>query len=58
VFSNPGPQCWEELGRFVGYLKGIEPDIQLIYHKLIELRALAYVDSNYMPQTKKTPGEE
>jgi hypothetical protein len=32
-FSNPGPQHWEELGRFVGYLKGIEPDIHLIYRK-------------------------
>jgi hypothetical protein len=46
-FSNPGPQQWEELGRFVGYLKGIEPDIHLIYRKPMELRALSYVDSNY-----------
>jgi hypothetical protein len=46
-FSNPGPQQWEELGRFVGYLKGIEPDIHLIYHKPIKLRALLYVNSNY-----------
>jgi hypothetical protein len=34
-------------GRFVGYLKGIETEIQLIYRKIIELRALSYVDSNY-----------
>jgi hypothetical protein len=36
-FSNPGPQQWEELGRFVGYLKGIKPDIHLIYRKPREL---------------------
>jgi hypothetical protein len=29
-FSNPRPQQWEELGGCVGYLKGIEPEIQLI----------------------------
>jgi hypothetical protein len=46
-FSCPGPQQWEELGRFVGYLKGMEDRIHLIYQKPIELRALSYVDSNY-----------
>lgn len=46
-FSCPGPLQWEELARFVGYLKGIEPEICLIYRKPIELRALSYVDSNY-----------
>jgi hypothetical protein len=44
----PGPQQWEELGRFVGYIKVIEKGIHLIYEKPIELRALSYVlDSNY-----------
>jgi hypothetical protein len=47
LFWNPGPQQWEELGSFVGYLKGIEPDIQLICRKPVKLRALSYVDSNY-----------
>lgn len=46
-FANPGPNHWEELGRYVGYLKGTELDIQLTYQKPKELRALPYVDSNY-----------
>jgi hypothetical protein len=35
------------MGIFVGHLKGIKPEIYLIYHKPIKLRALSYVDSNY-----------
>ncbi len=46
-FSNPGPMHWDELARYVGYLKGIEKDIRLTYRKPKELRALSYVDSNY-----------
>jgi hypothetical protein len=26
-FSKPGPNCWEELGRYVGYLKGSKLEI-------------------------------
>jgi hypothetical protein len=46
-FSNPGPEHWVELGRYVGYMKGIEKDIKLTYRRPKELRALSYVDSNY-----------
>jgi hypothetical protein len=46
-FSNPGPMQWEELGRYVGYLKSMESEIRLTYRKPKELRALSYVDSNY-----------
>jgi hypothetical protein len=35
------------LGRFVGYIKGMEEERHLIYQKPIELRALSYVDSNF-----------
>ena len=40
-FSSPGPQQLTELAKFVGYLKGIEEDIKLIYRKPVELRALS-----------------
>jgi hypothetical protein len=46
-FSNPGPMHWDELGKYVGYLKEIEKIIRLTYRKPKELRALSYVDSNY-----------
>jgi hypothetical protein len=39
-FSNPGPMHWEELARYVKYLKGIKKEIE-------RTRALSYVDSNY-----------
>jgi hypothetical protein len=32
-FSNPGPNHWEELGQYIGYLKGSESEIQLTYRK-------------------------
>jgi hypothetical protein len=46
-FSNPGPMHWDELARYIGYLKVMESEIRLIYRKPKEMRALSYVDSNY-----------
>jgi hypothetical protein len=48
-FLNPGPMHWEELERYIGYLKSMEAEaeIRLTYWKPKEIRALVNVDSNY-----------
>ncbi len=46
-FGNPSEDHWNELGRFIGYLKLYEKDVKVTYRKPKELRVLSYVDSNY-----------
>jgi hypothetical protein len=46
-FGNPNDAHWEELGRFVGYLKRHRKLVKLTYRKPKDLRVLSNVDSNY-----------
>jgi hypothetical protein len=46
-FGNPNDAHWEELGRFVGYLKRHRKLVKLTFQKPRDLRVLSNVDSNY-----------
>ena len=46
-FTNPGPEQWKELARFVGYLKKHQDDIKLTIRKPRTMRVGTLTDSNY-----------
>ena len=46
-FTNPGPEQWKELARFVGYLKKHQDDIKLTMRKPRAMRVGTLTDSNY-----------